>query len=516
MPVPAYLFCLLMLTTVLSGCVQQPLAPATDSCQSLLASWQAQRRASGVADAQVVPVDAAGLFAVDRLLASLKPAAGAPDQQREWLVQAWQLAFAQRQIEYMNMAPAVAEAQQQAIEACAQQGLQAQLAAVATSGVPPTIISQARVDDSYSLWRRILGVYPVAKMFVLPRIRAEQEKLRAQFQHTQLPASTRWYLPASGPRLSAAAIAQLLAAASNNNALGLPQLPAAALAQLQQQFAPGWAIATESRNDMPGQPIWLPSPQGVRPDVDEHQPSQYFRASYTRFEGQLLLQLNYFIWFAARPAEHWLDLYSGALDGLVWRVTLAADGHVLGYDSMHQCGCFHQFFPVDPRLRARPATPGEEPLLVLDEALPDALQTRLVVQLSAVDHAIQGLAAAPQTMAPLTTLALQDYASLRSLPVAGGRRSLFDQRGLIPQSRRLERWVLWPMGVVSAGAMRQWGHHATAFVGRRHFDDPLLYEELYEELYEAPYEAPYEALDEAPWETPRPGPVPGLVRQSPE
>jgi hypothetical protein len=297
--------------------------------------------------------------------------------------------------------------------------------------------------------------------------------------------------------LRAAVIGEQLDAARHNNALGLPQLPASELAQLQQQFAPGWAIATETRDDIPGQAVWVANPQGARPDVDEQQPSQYFRASYTRFEGQVLLQLNYFIWFAARPRERWLDLYSGALDGLVWRVTLAADGHVLAYDSIHQCGCFHQFFPVDQRLRPRPATPGVEPLLVLDERLPDALQTRLVVQLSAVDHAIQGVAAAPlQTtqaapgstpgqqgdplnMAPLATLLIQDYDNLRSLPVAGGRRSLFDQRGLIPQSRRLERWVLWPMGVVSAGAMRQWGHHATAFVGRRHFDDPFLLEELF-------------------------------------
>ena len=31
-------------------------------------------------------------------------------------------------------------------------------------------------------------------------------------------------------------------------------------------------------------------------------------------------------------------------------------------------------------------------------------------------------------------------------------------------------------GIVSAGAMRQWGRHATAFVGRRHFDDADLFE----------------------------------------
>jgi len=30
------------------------------------------------------------------------------------------------------------------------------------------------------------------------------------------------------------------------------------------------------------------------------------------------------------------------------------------------------------------------------------------------------------------------------------------------------------MGIESAGAMRQWGHHATEFVGERHFDDANL------------------------------------------
>jgi hypothetical protein len=36
--------------------------------------------------------------------------------------------------------------------------------------------------------------------------------------------------------------------------------------------------------------------------------------------------------------------------------------------------------------------------------------------------------------------------------------------------------LFWPMGVPSAGTMRQWGHNATAFLGRRHFDDADLIE----------------------------------------
>lgn len=32
------------------------------------------------------------------------------------------------------------------------------------------------------------------------------------------------------------------------------------------------------------------------------------------------------------------------------------------------------------------------------------------------------------------------------------------------------------MGIASAGAMRQWGRRATAFVGCQHFDDAELFE----------------------------------------
>ena len=70
---------------------------------------------------------------------------------------------------------------------------------------------------------------------------------------------------------------------------------------------------------------------------------------------------------------------------------------------------------------------------------------------------------------------MADYDELRSLPRTGGaRRSLFEPDGLVAGSERLERYLFWPMGIASPGAMRQWGHHATAFVGRRHFDDPDL------------------------------------------
>ena len=76
-------------------------------------------------------------------------------------------------------------------------------------------------------------------------------------------------------------------------------------------------------------------------------------------------------------------------------------------------------------------------------------------------------------------MAWQDYDSLRSLPSGDGYRSLFGPYGIVRGSDRSERYLLWPMGIRSPGAMRQWGRHAIAFVGRRHFDDPYLISTLF-------------------------------------
>jgi hypothetical protein len=63
--------------------------------------------------------------------------------------------------------------------------------------------------------------------------------------------------------------------------------------------------------------------------------------------------------------------------------------------------------------------------------------------------------------------------------LVAGRRSLFGPGGIVPGTERRERWLLWPTGIASPGAMRQWGNHATTFFGCRHFDDPYLLEQLF-------------------------------------
>ncbi len=103
---------------------------------------------------------------------------------------------------------------------------------------------------------------------------------------------------------------------------------------------------------------------------------------------------------------------------------------------------------------------------------------RFTWRLSAGTHYLTGLGTTDSIEG--TGYALADDSSLRTLSIsAHATRSLYGPDGLIAGSERGERFLFWPMGIDSAGAMRQWGRHATAFVGRRHFDDADLIEKRF-------------------------------------
>jgi hypothetical protein len=143
---------------------------------------------------------------------------------------------------------------------------------------------------------------------------------------------------------------------------------------------------------------------------------------------------------------------------------------------MHPCGCYHQFFPT-PRARPRPAPDALEEWAFVPQSLPGVHDDEHpVVSIASATHYIERVAVA-RGAASLVRYAFRPYDELRSLGrLDGGRRSAFGADGLIAGSERAERFLYWPMGIPSAGAMRQWGRHATAFVGRRHFDDADLIE----------------------------------------
>jgi hypothetical protein len=208
--------------------------------------------------------------------------------------------------------------------------------------------------------------------------------------------------------------------------------------------------------------------------VDLAAPAVYRRIAYTRYRDQVLPQLVYSVWFPARPKTAGFDLLGGHLDGVVWRVTLAPDGAPVLYDSIHSCGCYQQFFPTPRAQRLPQPDTLDETAFVPQQLGAPVRGQRTALRIASGTHYLQRVLAVEQAP-PGAALAFRDDDALRSLPAPdGGRRSAFRPDGMVPGSERGERYVFWPMGVREPGAMRQWGRHATAFVGRRHFDEARL------------------------------------------
>lgn len=169
---------------------------------------------------------------------------------------------------------------------------------------------------------------------------------------------------------------------------------------------------------------------------------------------------------------------------MIWRVTLAANGRPLIYDSVHACGCYHLLFPtrqMRQRLGDRLRSDIAERPAVLHLDIAPASSERVAVRLASASHYVVNVAVVPASRLGTIPYGLLPSDALRSLPLhrGRGRRSLFAANGLVTGSERLERFLLWPSGIRNPGAMRQWGNRATAFVDRRHFDDPDLFHQLF-------------------------------------
>lgn len=346
------------------------------------------------------------------------------------------------------------------------------------------LISAARVPDRYSDGARAIGFFPLTS---IPVGLGWERWKRETFDKFARPVDS---LPVSGSlvdvypsnrqtSLGARIVARIIAG-SRDRLLGIPEPKSQDRARLFAAFAPVWRIDVTGQFDRIGAPFY--SRDGLTLGVDTAQPAVYTRISHAVRDGVILLQLNYLAWFGARPKDGPLDLLGGKLDGVIWRVTLGSDGQVLAYDSIHACGCYHLIFPAKASVGARTATKEfrERPAVV--GSVPSVgLGDAIVLRLEARTHHLIGFDVVRRSKRPPAgpTYRLAPADTLRSLPVTKrSRRSLYRQDGLVAGTERLERFVLWPMGVRSAGSMRQWGHHAVAFADRRHFDDPDLFERI--------------------------------------
>lgn len=338
------------------------------------------------------------------------------------------------------------------------------------------IRSKAVAKDEYHEMNKILGLYPLSAVPMRMGVKRWHKEALSTFSTAPKP-DYEWvsYLTKAKP-LTHAQVEKILDR-STKAPLEIPIPSPKDASRLAEQFAPIWRVDTKTNDDVIGRPEI--NANGATINTLEQE--VYWYLSHSIFEGQVLLQLNYVIWLPSRPKTNLLDPLGGPIDGLHWRVTLSRDGTPLIYDSIHNCGCYHMFFPSKKLKKHFDAHLYQEPILIPKSMEKVKPNEKIALYLEAQTHYLIGV----EKEKPAYKghhMKLRPYHKLEAIPVtsrANTHQNLFDHDGLINESARLERFLFWPMGVPAAGSMRQRGTHATAFIGERHFDDATLFETLF-------------------------------------
>lgn len=478
------------LAVLLAGCaLNPPRPPAADPaairCLELYGELDAAVAEHGAAPSAPARIAGFPYLRVDRFLAGFRQQRWTPAETTAWLTRLNALDQEARRMEWaslpdpvrvaLNRRHAPAEEIPIALARCA--GV-LQTADLTDPDRLALIRERARAPDDYDTVSQVLGLYPLTMLPVDFGVYRYQEETRARFARPLVDLPVRGVLRRYGPAMPPV-VADL--ATVSHDALDIPTPTPVQAETLFAIHSPIWEIDVFTEDDRPGAPYWRAD--GI-PTVDPAEPVVYRYLSHARWRGEPLLQLNYLIWFAARPKVGVFDLLGGPLDGVLWRVTLNRSGQALLYDSIHACGCYHLLFPGPTlRLRAETAQWAEPPLAPQPAPAMKEVE-RIVIRLASGSHELQRVYA--DWPGVVTGLAGRDYAALYAIPVANGQpRGLFGPDGLVAGSERAERWLLWPTGVPSPGAMRERGRHAMAFVGRRHFDDADLLDRLFEPVEEA-------------------------------
>ncbi|BFM15200.1 hypothetical protein R50073_13830 [Maricurvus nonylphenolicus] len=498
-PISRYLL-LPIFFLVIAGCAQQPaiLFPSSlpsTSAQDTYSPTEAVTQCYAFYDdiaKHTQQVNYPAVFRVqgypflrsNRFLASFAEELAGQQQARwqSWLVQLNQQAINALLLEWQQLPLALQQQLADSHQPISRRKLQQELqgcgvllvrALLQQSELSTELLELAQVPDHYSTLKRTLGLYPLVKPFFNAGVEREISHLQEQRRRfADAPLSASVY---DGRSIATADKPQPLVV----DQLGIPLLSAEQAQSWLAQWRPVWLVQESGDYDRPGQVYWQ---EQQLPAIDTDKPVQYEYVSFGRWQGQVTLQLNYSIWFSERPPAGRFDLLAGPLDSLIWRVHLDRQGRPLAFDSIHSCGCWYQLYPAKG-FASQAVRDGSESVLVDFGLQPEggqAAQGQKVIELQvrSEDHqlmraAVKSRYSVQNHAGPRRRLAVANFNELYGLSLANkqGYRSLFDAQGLVSVSQRGERWLFWPMGIASPGAMRSPGTHAIAFVGRRHFDD---------------------------------------------
>ncbi|WP_293374359.1 hypothetical protein [Nevskia sp.] len=244
--------------------------------------------------------------------------------------------------------------------------------------------------------------------------------------------------------------------------LGVPALIDSQWRAFAEMHAPALWIETAAARDQPGMPI---TKDGAF-TVDPAQPRMHYQITFTRLGGKPLAEINYFIWFAGRDGN------TGALDSLIWRVTLDANAQPLVFEAVNASGRDHLWFAAQPLKRRDAGKKDLADAALFPQAEPIAWPVALRIAAGSHDLLRVVPLATATASGSSTPYELRRYEEVFTLATSDGKtRSLYDAGGVIPGVRDDKQAGLFGDQVATPGALHVLGRVPVAYVGNRHFDD---------------------------------------------
>jgi len=483
---------LLIILLFLSGCVPFLASPTSfssedpEECKKFLNRLDEIVKEAGVGNVSSVSVPGFSYLRANRFLESLKKNVKGDEEKREWVRWMQELDLESRKKEISNLPDqAILSIEMKDVKKMDRENLYAQVKSCSSKllnydqvgpGFFETLFSLVHVPDEYSFLRRAMGLYPLISIPVVVVTERSRDKMRSRFATplNELPVdgNLRAYVPTKEISLAGNEVREIIER-SKMNPLRTPRLDKNQGEKLVWSFAPVLIQDVAASYDQIGEVIWKKGQVEVNPE----KPTVYYYLSHAFLKGEPILQINYVLWYSERAGERPPGIEKGRLDGLTVRVSLDGQGKVSMVDVENNCGCYHFFVPQKERVDQVLTRP-----LMFDAFVTQWLPTRasgerLGVRINSGWHQVQRLISAGEfpNSSPYT---LMPYGVLEALPHKDGQtESIFNPKGIAKDSERVERFILFSMGIRAIGSMRQRGHHAIELIGRAHFDDPDLFDQ---------------------------------------
>jgi hypothetical protein len=457
-----------------------------EECREFLSRLDEVVEGAGVKDASNAPIGGFPYLRTNRFIASLKKNLREDGQREEWVVWMQREDCLSRKKEISNLPDqAIHSLDFQDGRKADKDWLYARVKSCssmlmshdqARSDFYSTLFPLVSVPGEYSCFRRTAGLYPLAAIPVAVLTERSLKKTRKRFDTAlkDLPVDGRLrsFVPEDRVPLSLQEIQEIIQE-SRKNIMGVSLLNRDQEEKLAWSFAPVFIQDVAAPYDCVGEVVW----KNHRVDIDPEKPTVYYYTTLAYLKGEPILQINYVIWYSKRAGKRAPSIERGHLDGLTLRVSVDGQGKVFMADAVSDCGCYHFFSPDKERverIRSRPLS--FHPFV--PEWLPAISSAeRLGIRINSGWHQVQRLLPVKEVFDPVP-YSLVRYDVLEALPLEDGRtESIFNSKGIAKGSERVERFILFSMGIPSVGSMRQRGHQAIELIGKDYFDNPYLFDE---------------------------------------